>query len=62
MHWVLRLHRGKLIGAGVGLGVALLVMWVGWLWSLLILAFMLVGGATGGWLVDSQTDVDLVDE
>jgi uncharacterized membrane protein len=61
LQWLWRLHRGKLVGAGVGLLIALLVMWARW-WSLLIIAFVLAGGWIGTRFVDSQLDVDLVDE
>jgi uncharacterized membrane protein len=61
LQMVWRLNRGKLVGAGAGLLFALLVMWAGW-WSLLIIACMLFGGWVGARFVDSQLDVDLVDE
>lgn len=43
VHEIWENHRGKLLGTLIGLFVALLVLWVGVLWSLFILACMLVG-------------------
>jgi hypothetical protein len=56
-----RLHRGKLQGGAIGLVIALLIMWARW-WSILIVACVLLGAALGAALVDSHSDVDLVDE
>jgi hypothetical protein len=59
--WLWRLHRGKLLGAAAGFLIALLIMWAHW-WSLLIIACVLSGGWVGARFVDSQLDMDLVDE
>jgi hypothetical protein len=56
-----RLNRGKLLGAGAGFLVALLIMWARW-WSLLIIACVLLGSWIGARFVDHPLDVDLVDE
>lgn len=56
-----RLHRGMVTGAGIGLVIALLVMWARW-WSLLIIACVWGGGWLGARFVDGHLDVDLVDE
>jgi uncharacterized membrane protein len=40
---IMESHRGKVIGSVIGLLIALLIMWVGFLWSIFVLACVLVG-------------------
>lgn len=59
---VLESHRGKLIGSVIGLLVALLIMWVGFLWSLFVMACVFVGFWIGKRMDDHKENlVDVLD-
>jgi len=50
-------HRGKLIGTLIGLFLAMLVIWVGVLWSAFILICMGVGFFIGKRMDDHKEDL-----
>lgn len=50
-------HRGKLIGTLIGLFLAMLVIWVGVLWSVFILICMGVGFFIGKRMDDHKEDL-----
>jgi uncharacterized membrane protein len=55
-------HRGKLLGSLAGLLTALLIMWVGFLWTFFVLVCVLVGFAIGKRMDDHKEDlVDVLD-
>ena len=55
-------HRGKLVGSLVGLFFALLIMWVGFLWTVFVVACVLVGFWIGKRMDDNKENlVDVLD-
>lgn len=50
-------HRGKLIGTLIGLFLAVLVIWVGVLWSVFVLICMGVGFFIGKRMDDHKEDL-----
>ncbi|MDP2858042.1 MAG: DUF2273 domain-containing protein [Bacillota bacterium] len=54
---ILENHRGKLLGSLIGLLVALLIMWVGFLWTLFVLACVLTGFWIGKRMDDSKENL-----
>jgi len=50
-------HRGKLLGTLIGLFVALLIIWVGFLWALFILVLMGLGYFIGKRMDDHKENL-----
>lgn len=48
LEWIWRQHSGKIAGALIGFAFGLFVYWVGFLWTLFILATTLAGYWIGG--------------
>lgn len=55
LEWILD-NRGKIIGALIGLGISLSVIWWGVLKTLLIIIFVFIG-YYGGKQLDDQVDI-----
>lgn len=50
-------HRGKLLGTLLGLFIAVLIIWVGFLWAMFILVCMTIGYLVGKRMDDHKENL-----